>query len=118
MGDWMMVEYEWKPGQEVFEPARGWNGFPGHKKVIERVTPSGRAVVGSYQYDKSGYAIGGRGRHGGPSIMPFTPEHAQELTDWNQKRALLDAVDKIKWRDLTPEQVTAALPVIQSLVPA
>lgn len=112
-----MTDYEWKAGQIVFAPSTGWGLSPGSRVKIDRVTPSGRAVIGSQTYDKRGSMIGG-GKWCVSRIEPLTPEHEQAMADWKQKRTLLAAVEKIKWRELTPDEVAKALPLIQSLVPA
>lgn len=94
--------YTWTAGQKVFEPSRsGWGGFPGRAFTIDRVTPSGRAVVGSTQYDREGRALGSRSASG---IVPFTEEHQAELDLFARRREASDLANKIKWRTLEPEQ--------------
>jgi len=107
-----MADYEWTAGQEVFLPAyRGWAGNPGRILVIDRVTPSGRAVIGSTTFDKSGREIGGT-RYHRDYIIPATDQHRTDINNYARKQALLSAVETIKWRELTPEQVEELAPVL------
>lgn len=110
-----MSEYQWAAGQVVFVPAnRGWGGFPGRKAVIDRVTPSGRAYIGSTGYDRHGREIGGT-RYNRDWIVPLTEAHEKAISDFKAKSEMLNIVEAIKWRDLTPEQIEAITPHLRKL---
>lgn len=74
-----MTDYKWEVGQRVSYSSRY------HSKsieTIERVTPSGRAVIGYDQYGKDGIRIGCKtsGGFGGyVAIMPLTPELEEQV---------------------------------------
>lgn len=106
-----MADYDWAPGQVVFEPNNGWGGSPGDKRVIDRVTPSGRAVIGASSYDKKGRVIGGSG-YRRCRIEPFTEEHAAEIALWGRRVSAGKIIESIKWRDLTPLQLDALEPAL------
>jgi hypothetical protein len=103
----------WVAGQKVFEPAsRGWSGYPGRALTIDRVTPSGRAVIGATQYNQDGRQIGSRYA---ARIVPFTEEHAAELALWGRRREADRLAEGIKWRSLSDEQLDIALPALRAL---
>ncbi|MCC4295814.1 hypothetical protein [Brevundimonas aurantiaca] len=106
-----MSGYEWKVGQEVFVPYRGWGGNPGMVRTIDRVTPSGRAVVGHSTYDKTGREIGG-GHYRG-CILPATDDHRADIARFERKSAFLRMVETIKWSALTPEQIEELAPILR-----
>lgn len=104
--------YEWKAGQAVWEASRGWGAFPGRKLTIDRVTPSGRAVIGSTQYDPDGTPRGDRYSN---RIVPFTDEHQAELDLFKLRTEARDLADKIKWADLEADDLKRALPILQAI---
>lgn len=104
--------YTWTPGQKVFEPSSGWGGCPGQALTIDRVTPSGRAVIGSRQYDPDGWP---RGSRRAASIVPFTAEHQEAIDLWELQREADRLADKIKWRTLDRAALEIALPALRAL---
>lgn len=114
-----MTTFVWTVGQKVFEaaPRSHWGGFPGRALTIDRVTPSGRAVIGLAQYDPSGRQIGARG-YNSNHIVPFTDEHEAEIVLFRRRMLAQDLADKIKWRALDAEQLDIAIPALEALWPA
>jgi hypothetical protein len=105
-----MGDYLWTAGQVVFEPTLGWHRSPGRKRTVDRVTPTGRAVIESDQYHKDGRAVGGYGH-----IVPFTDEHAAALALWERRLEAAEMADNIKWRSLTDDQLDIVLPALRAL---
>jgi len=112
MEDVTMGDYLWTAGQVVFEPQRGWSQCPGRKRTVDRVTPTGRAVIGLAQYNKGGRMIGNRY---GARIVPFTDEHAAALDRWRRLGEAAELADTINWRSLTDAQLDIALPALRAL---
>lgn len=105
----------WTAGQKVFLPAYRsyWGGNPGQAKTIDRVTPSGRAVIGATQYAPDGRPVGDRR---GERIEPFTEAHAAAILLWDRQILAERLADKIKWRTLDAAQLDIALPALQALI--
>ena len=76
----------WKPGQKA---------VIGRTRVvtIERVTPSGRAVIGSETYKPDGILLGGN-IHKSPRLESLTPEIALEMDLERQGRTASNAAIK------------------------
>lgn len=104
----------WTAGQKVFQPAYRsyWGGSPGQALTIDRVTPSGRAVIGSAQFAPDGRPVGDRR---GEPIEPFTEKHAAAIRLWERQSLADRLADKIKWRTLDADQLDIALPALQAL---
>lgn len=113
------AHFLWKAGQKVFERAvhSGWGGYPGRSLTIDRVTPSGRAVIGSTQYDATGRQLG-TSRYNGSAIVPFTDKHEAEIILYRRRALADDLAGKIKWRTLDAEQLDIAIPALEALWPA
>ena len=111
----MAGDAKWAPGQRVFEPGRGWSGRPGRILTIDRVTPSGRAVIGPYQYDPGGRKLGERY---GDRIVPLTDEHLSDIALWERQREARSLAEKIKWGSLDDEELNLALPALRALAGA
>lgn len=107
--------YTWTPGQKVFEPSSRshWGGSPGRALTIDRVTPSGRAVIGARQYDPDGWPRGNDGRGG--SIVPFTPEHQEAIDLWKLRLEADQLAENIRWRTLDRAALEIALPALRAL---
>lgn len=104
----------WTAGQKVFQRAHRayWGGNPGRALTIERVTPSGRAVINGVQYALDGRAVGDRRAE---RIEPFTESHAAAILLWERQSLADRLADKIKWRTLDAAQLDIALPALQAL---
>lgn len=67
---------KWKAGQAV--EIGGRYGSPAYKAIIERVTPSGRAVIGGSQFAPDGTEIGGGEKWRRTRIEPWTDKHTEK----------------------------------------
>lgn len=109
------MDYKWEAGQKVFSPSTGWSDSPGAVVTIERVTPSGRAVIGGASYDKSGRMVGG-GKWCVGRIEPVTEDHYLRIKQWNKKYKVMQLFGRVKARNLTDKQVDILLPILESIV--
>lgn len=106
----------WFVGQRVWIEARGWSSLPGRTVTVDRVTPSGRAVVGLSQYDRDGYQIGGStGRYGRERIEPLTDDHLARLEEWKKQQEVAALADGVRWKDLTGRDLQVALELLRAL---
>jgi len=82
-----MTDYKWEVGQRVhLTPHYGHETI----EMIERVTPSGRAVIGCDQYGKDGFKIGcksGNGFSRHVIIQPLTPQLEEGVERQRLRRA-------------------------------
>jgi hypothetical protein len=105
-----MEDTPFKPGVDVIIPSRGWSRSPGIFRKIDRVTPSGRVVVGHQTFDGN-HASGRLYERGGrDSLLIATEEHRQEEKAHQADLVigrLLEDVGRIRHRDVEPQHQPA-----------
>ena len=70
-----MTEHTWTAGQQVVL----FGSWIGHRvTTVDRVTPSGRAIIGDTTFNRNGYERSGR--YSRQHIEPATPELLARLT--------------------------------------
>ena len=84
-----MTDHVWTAGQKV-ALFGGYGAQVARLMRVDRVTPSGRAVINRTQYNTEGYEIG-VGRYSRQRIVPWTDEHAVRLRA-SQIQAAKDAL--------------------------
>lgn len=108
-----MTDYIWKAGDYVFVPsARPWGGNPGRVAKIDRVTPSGRAYIGTSAFDKTGRKIGDKY---GDRIVPLEQKHKDEISLFAMRLEVEKLAEKVKWRHLTADQIVAVTPILKEI---
>lgn len=84
-----------RPGDELFIQ----NLYSGVGSIVkvERITPSGRIVAGSYQFAKNGIARGTRSGFPGPTwAVVATDEHRKKI----RRADVLASLSNVKWEKL------------------
>lgn len=79
-----MTDQAWSAGQVVAYYG-AYDRVP-QRQIIDRVTPSGIAVIGRSQYNKNGYARGDSG-YSTPRIVPWEDGHAKQVRQHREERA-------------------------------
>ena len=111
-----MEKQEWlatlKAGDEVAIKTSNWSGSRYHIARVDKITPSGRIVVGIFTFLPNGQRYGGNGF---ASIEPVTDEIKQDIQDkvfYARAYKLIEAVDRKKIK-LDMEQLKQIVAIIK-----
>lgn len=100
----------WEAGQEVI--------LEGRLAKIERITPSGRAVIGKAQFGKDGFQIGERSSWRTPRIEVPTPETRAKAIREGVRAVCIDRLEhvlgQVRMRTLDTDTMRA---IIKALAP-
>lgn len=105
-----MTNHDWFPGQEVTLTSRSSFGKKEMEILkIDRITPSGLAVIQGTKYNKDGY-IRGRSQYNYNKIQPTTPEHR----DMVKKQNLLIKISHKDFKELPLENLETIWNIINN----
>ena len=101
-----------RPGDEVvIDHGRyGAHNYEVHK--VDKVTPSGRIVIGDRTFNPNGWERGGHQYHM-LVIQEATPELRQRVIELKERAAILATIRRVNWHALPTAQLRAIAAILE-----
>lgn len=98
---------ELKIGDEVAINCGNY-GYSDYKiSTIEKITPTGRIVVGKSTFDHTGYTIGGYG--GRDNLEQIT----DDIINFIKRKSLYNKLKNVQWNKLTLEKMESVAKILE-----